>query len=347
MEYMTSTVRELSIKCLQLFEICLNTKRPESSNGEQQPGNEDSQRLPEYYKEGLYSRFECRLADFNLWIDGIGALAPSKASLDSRLSDRPIDLSLVKGNLTMLSQALENCKTLIERGLPAEESLLDIDSTLESLVALALAIRRTGRKSRLHKTDCLYNPEEHTELKQHLECIVILRPGMEGRETEHQYRLKVESLSPLQRHLIEANLRRRNRFIQAQLHSVGLKSRAPVLGQSHAWSYHQPLREPIDATTKDKSSSGASSMVLTPRPDGNLQLRPASVTTATYPNSKLEYSIGPQHKTESSPMTVITKITASARYPRPRFGSNQTLVQCPCCCQMLPVSEVKNDKTWR
>ncbi|KAH7191838.1 uncharacterized protein B0J16DRAFT_393889 [Fusarium flagelliforme] len=346
MEYMTSTASELSLKCLQLFELCLNTQRPQGSDSEEEPGNGTSPTLPEYYKESLFTRFECRMADFNLWIDGIGALAPSKASLDSRLRDRPIDLSLVKGNLTMLSQALENCKSLIERGLSAEESFLDIDSTLESLVALALAIRRTGRKSRLHKTDCLFNPEEHTELKQHLECIVILRPGMEGRESDHQYQLKVQSLSPLQRHLIEANLRRRNRFIQAQLHSVGLKSRASAVGQAHAWSYHQPLHEPIDATTENKSASEAPSIAFPPRPDEHLQSRPVSVTTATYPSSKLHYSVDLQHKTESSPMTVITKITASARYPRPRFGSNQTLVQCPCCCQMLSVAEVKNDKMW-
>ena len=247
----------------------------------------------------------------------------------------------------MLRQALADFKALIDRGLSVEESLLDIDSTLESLVALALAIRRTGRKSRLYKADRLFRPEEHIEFKRHLECIVILRPGPEVRESNHQYRWKVASLSPLQRHLIDANLRRRNRFIQAQLHSVGLKSRAPVLGLSDTRSNQQQLRKPAAVAPPDAPTPEAPSIVLGPQSDDSFPLPAGSITTATYPTSELEYKEPTQYRTESSPMTVITKITASACYPRPRFESNQRLVRCPCCCQMLSVSEVKNDKAWR
>ncbi|KAF4988157.1 hypothetical protein FGRMN_9925 [Fusarium graminum] len=124
-----------------------------------------------------YEQLEYRLADFNLWIDGIGALAPSKASLDSRLNERQIDLSLVKGNLVMLLQSLQDCLNLLKSQETLKESLLDIDSALESLVSLSLAIRKTGRRSRLHKADRLLSPEDHNELRRHLEAIILLRPG--------------------------------------------------------------------------------------------------------------------------------------------------------------------------
>lgn len=163
MDLMSLTARDLSNKCLEAFQTCLTfpSGDPDSSN---QHASHDE-------------RFEYRLADFNLWIDGIGALAPSKASLDARLSERPIDLSLVKGNLVMLFQSLEDCFNLLNDNGSLEDPLLDVDSALESLVNLSLAIRRTGRRSRLHKADRLFKPEEHAELRKHLEAIIVLRPG--------------------------------------------------------------------------------------------------------------------------------------------------------------------------
>ncbi|KAF5692417.1 1-phosphatidylinositol-4,5-bisphosphate phosphodiesterase [Fusarium denticulatum] len=212
MDLMSLTARDLSNKCLEAFQICLTFPCPDPGLSNQQASHDE--------------RFEYRLADFNLWIDGIGALAPSKASLDARLSERPIDLSLVKGNLVMLFQSLEDCLNLLEADGSLEDALLDIDSALESLVTLSLAIRRTGRRSRLHKADRLFKPEEHAELKKHLEAIVLLRPGSGPCFQDDEFQTKIKSLTPLQNHLVTADLKRRNRFIQAQLHSLGLKKRS-------------------------------------------------------------------------------------------------------------------------
>ncbi|RKK66050.1 hypothetical protein BFJ69_g15742 [Fusarium oxysporum] len=212
MDLMSLTARDLANKCLEAFQICLTFHSIDPSLSNQNAPHDE--------------RFEYRLADFNLWIDGIGALAPSKASLDARLSERPIDLSLVKGNLVMLFQSLEDCLDLLKDNGSLEDALLDIDSALESLVTLSLAIRRTGRRSRLHKADRLFNPEEHAELRKHLEAIVLLRPDPGPCCPSDEFRTKMKSLTPLQNHLITANLKRRNRFIQAQLHSLGLKKRS-------------------------------------------------------------------------------------------------------------------------
>ncbi|KAF5655147.1 1-phosphatidylinositol-4,5-bisphosphate phosphodiesterase [Fusarium sp. NRRL 25303] len=333
MDLMSLTAWELSNKCLEAFQTCLTFCSPDTGLSNQQASHDE--------------RFEYRLADFNLWIDGIGALAPSKASLDARLSERPIDLSLVKGNLVMLFQSLEDCLNLLNENGSLEDTLLDIDSALESLVTLSLAIRRTGRRSRLHKADRLFNPEEHAELRKHLEAIIVLRPGSGPCFRDNEFRTEVKSLTPLQNHLITANLKRRNRFIQAQLHSLGLKKRSVgfELPVTETAEQHDALApSPENRIGEINMPPSAPILETLNRP---LSV-PMSVTSASVPESKLQYKEPVSKRTESAPMTAITQITASARYPRPRIYDNeQKVVQCPCCCQTLPVSEAKNNNRWR
>ncbi|KAL5586815.1 hypothetical protein FOBRF1_016685 [Fusarium oxysporum] len=332
MDLMSLTARDLSNKCLEAFRICLTFHSIDPGLSNQHVPHDEP--------------FEYRLADFNLWIDGIGALAPSKASLDARLSERPIDLSLVKGNLVMLFQSLEDCLNLLKDNESLQDALLDIDSALESLVTLSLAIRRTGRRSRLHKADRLFKLEEHTQLRKHLEAIILLRPGPGPCYQDDEFQTKMKSLTPLQSHLVTANLKRRNRFIQAQLHSLGLKKRTV--------GFELPVLEAVEqASNPDPSSSGGKGEIAVPlASDTPEQARkpmqaPMSVTSASIPESKLEYKEPISKRMESTPMTVITQITASARYPRPRVSDNeQKVVQCPCCCQTLPVAEAKNNSRW-
>ncbi|EMT62884.1 hypothetical protein FOC4_g10001081 [Fusarium odoratissimum] len=156
----------------------------------------------------------------------------------------------------------------------------------------------------------------------------------------------MSSLTALQKHLVTANLKRRNRFIQAHLHSLGLKKRSvgfELLPQAMQ-----------QATAPAVSPEGKTRVALSPISTHTFyQLSeplpaPMSVTSASIPESKLEYKEPVSKRTESTPMTVITQITASARYPRPRISDNeQKVVQCPCCCQTLPVSEAKSNNRWR
>ncbi|KAM0193146.1 hypothetical protein ACHAPI_007876 [Fusarium lateritium] len=191
-------------------------------------------------------------------------------------------------NLIMLLQALDDCERLLANGLSLDETLLDIDSALESLVSLCLAIRRTGRKSRLHKADRLFGPQEHAELKKHLECIIVLRPNAEGRETDGDFQQKIESLTLVQQHLVTSNLRRRNRFIQAQLHSLGLKRRVH--------GFELPLYEPVEESmepvmTSQHQPPGNFDPVATGSPSQPNQHLPPTMsgTSASDPESKLEY----------------------------------------------------------
>ncbi|KAJ3549409.1 hypothetical protein NM208_g517 [Fusarium decemcellulare] len=328
MDLMELSAADISRKCLDSFNQCLAFRPSQDDNldTDGRSKDKDTQISPIAERQSLNERIEYRLADLNLWIDGIGALAPSKASLDSRLQERLIDLSLVKGNLIMLYQAVEDCKSLLGKQLPLEEALLDIDSALENLVSLSLAIRRTGRRSRLHKADRLFNPQEHNELKKHLECMLVLRPTKKGC---------------------------RNRFVQAQLHSIGLKKRRPDFEfptQEFSSEFNQltvPLQDqPADVLNPMATSILSHSKSL-PLKDNNVPPI-ISATSASIPESKLGYNDSARKNPDSSPRTEITQITASARYPRPRISSsNQQVIQCPCCCQTLPIPEVKDNDKWR
>ncbi|RMJ10278.1 hypothetical protein CDV36_010111 [Fusarium kuroshium] len=341
MDLLDLTAAELSQQCLDLFDRCLASRSLTQDIGKDQPSKDQ----PEAPSAG--ERLDYKLADFNLWIDGIGALASSKASLDWRLNERPIDLALVKGNLVMLYQSLEDYADLQDKHQALEEAILDIEAALGSLASLALAVRRTGKRSRLHKADRLFNEGEHSELKQHLECIAVLRPTEKG-YSSRRFKQKLEVLTPVQQRLVTANLRRRNRFLQARRHSTGLKRRNPELSsvsEDPVNQAHQPVFSPNLEIPIPAPSVIEQPLKLLKNSDAPT----ISGTSASVPESKLRYTDPSLKKPEvSTARTEVTRITATAHYPRPQLADdNQHMFQCPCCYQTMPVQEVKTNARWR
>lgn len=55
---------------------------------------------------------ENRLADFNLWVSGTGALAGGRASLDHRLRAKPEARAVIANLLRLLAGTVDKCKTL-------------------------------------------------------------------------------------------------------------------------------------------------------------------------------------------------------------------------------------------
>lgn len=55
---------------------------------------------------------EDRLADFNLWVSGTGALAGGRASLDHRLRAKPEARAVIANLLLLLSATVDKCKVL-------------------------------------------------------------------------------------------------------------------------------------------------------------------------------------------------------------------------------------------
>ncbi|KAH7175220.1 hypothetical protein EDB81DRAFT_635356, partial [Dactylonectria macrodidyma] len=155
---------------------------------------------------------ETRQADLRLWADGVGATARGTASLERRSRERPDDLLLVKTILVMLADFVEDYSTLLKTGVPTDDAVHRVDSTIENLALIGVAIRRTGRASRRRRADARFDLAEYHELRRHLECIIPLRSSKSGLKDE----LNLSSLTVVQKRLIKANLRRRHRFVIAQ-----------------------------------------------------------------------------------------------------------------------------------
>jgi hypothetical protein len=317
---------------------------------------------------------ENRLADFNLWADGVGALAKPGLSLDSRFRDRPDDLRLVKAILIMLADFLDEYGGSDDH---PEEHLRNVDSSIKNLAMLGVAIRRTGRASRNRKADRTFDPGEHQELKRHLECIILLRPVEDTPQSvaldlsavdtfrpddseRHELiaselnklaasridGLGESKLSDIQKRVVEANLRRRHRFLLAQKRHretiFGNSQRGPEAAVSEqGLSAEEAPRAPL------RGGLAASPRVGASRGKGQLAPTVAGLSTASTAEGTLRYNPLPRRATTVA-KTQITSIAADAEFPRPPPPSpDRRISKCPCCCQSLLSEVFKEPSQWR
>lgn len=329
------SIAELTRQCVSAFETCVH-----------------------YERLMKHQWVENRFADFNLFIDGVGALSASSASLDSRFESRPDDLVLIKSVLKMLKDFLFQCIKCAEAQSSTDAATKRVDSSLENLALIAVAIRKTGKRSRLERADRRFNPEEHTELRDLLRILCLRQnsrkeAGNDAVRNDFKFRKlstqecittsKEFELSEPQQRLIEVNLHRRNRFLRAQEHSQKLKAR-----QSEEPAKFDDTREETDAEIKRLPNAEAVSQGnirnITREPGKRIILQ-----APTIPETKASTAEGGfqfrKAKTPSQPaMTAITILTAAAQYPEaPQTCQKSSMFKCPCCCQVLP-AEIGIDK---
>jgi hypothetical protein len=296
---------------------------------------------------------QTRLADLRLWADSVGAVAHAKASLDSRFKDHPNDILFIRNLLSMLEGFLKECLVAASHKADLRDIITNIDSTIDSLAFIGVQIRRSGRRSRIRKADDSFdqNRDKYRKLRAHLACVVSSKPTSEGRLTYkgnniHNVDYFAEmKLPPIQERLVEANLRRRHRFQEAQRHSAELNDHSakvspPVIPHHfiHDATQHISLMQDIVAAMRRQQLS-----------------RPAptwkdAFTLPTTSASGVDSQWGGfQNKGQpGSTVTRLTAITAKARYPGARKLSNadQKLAKCPCCCQAIPAAELEGSR-WR
>lgn len=283
-------------------------------------------------------------ADFKLWVDSVGAVAQGRGSLDSRFSHRPDDIYLIKELIILLQIVLTECITASSKE-STDEVLGKIGSILRDLIAIGVAIRRSGRKFRLQKADASFdhNRDEYRDLQAHLATLVMSSPSEGPRTLVYQDRSEPSQLSPIQHRLVEANLRRRHRFMEMQRHSHLLKD--PM---------ESPLWEGIGhiLTTMGPSSSQKVSDIYSVKP-GHTKSTTTSMaqsnsmtvveTIASIPETGFR---GLQRGGRiDSTVTRITAITAAARYPRAKLSNSEQLsFKCPCCCHAIPIQEAEGNR---
>ncbi|KAH8812802.1 hypothetical protein F5884DRAFT_671604 [Xylogone sp. PMI_703] len=308
--------------------------------------------------EGEYkTHIQTRLADLRLWADSVGATAQAKASLDSRFQHRPDDIYFIRELLSMLQGFLKECFAAANNKFDVRDIITNIDSTVDSLALIGVEIRRSGRKSRLRKADDSFdqNRDRYRKLRAHLACVITSKPTKEGRPKDESNGVHSADyfsnmkLQPIQERLVEANLRRRHRFMEAQRHSHGLKDPSMkafhtiipqkfiTMAAVHTAQEVSPMQDKKVAATMLQKQAANSPRKDTPT---------IPTTSASGLDSKWG---GLQNKRRpGSTVTRITAITAAAKYPKAKTSSNldQKLIKCPCCCQAIPATELE-DSQWR
>ena len=296
---------------------------------------------PQSSKEGL----ETRLADFNLWVSGVGAIAKPGLSLDSKLQRWPDDLAMVKSVLLMLSDSLEHYASLSQAEKSSHHGVQNIDSAIRNLALIGVAIRRLGKASRSRRADRTFNPDKYPELRKHLECVLLLRPTEEGR---HPDELDPSKLSSLQQRLIDANLRRRHQFLLAQRRSRNqevAQTKLPVL-EVTSFADDTPAKD----TRPDDSQNPESSLDHPSTAKGETPLLAPTISgfsRASTVEGPLDYAPAKPY-IPGTTKTQITSIASDAEFPHPPIiPEDREIFQCPCCCQSLPVETFKDSKLWK
>jgi hypothetical protein len=232
-------------------------------------------------------------------------------------------------------------------GLPAvvdarlREAMRTTDAILSQLARIAVAIRRSGTRSRLHKADQSFRAKEHKVLEDHLRAVVLYRLGILLAEFDKSEPDKV------QQRLIRCNLRRRHRFIYAQRHAGELERvrQAPKPTEMVARISQKAERHTLNPG--DRASRRVENV---PQADANLSAQPgASEKTGTTASAISESHALPKDPILSQ--TAPTQVSATATridYPRPPLEAQKGALsfQCPCCCQTFPAMIAK-DSHWK
>lgn len=313
------------------------------------------------------------MADFNIWIFSMGATARRRASLDSRLTSSPGTRKVIIELLHLLDRLICQCKGFgqdagapnpasmhsddenvpevypsLGQDLPRsfspwsdasdtedeqpshgiigqDNSLLGkmrhIETLLDQLARISVAIRRSGNHSRLQKADQRLNPDEHQEFRDHLILILLRRPG------------HITELTEVQKRLVDANIRRRNRFVYAQTHAEHLDMAHHRPQSHHAVSQSIAAGHPEDPM-QEKSET-------------NLPTRSevGTTTTATTIDNPSILDVTLFRLPEAT--TAMSSTVVKIKYPGPpKVKWDAKLFKCPCCCQALPAELTQNEK-WK
>lgn len=226
------------------------------------------------------------------------------------------------------------------------EVMKHTDDTLDQLIRLGVAIRKSGTNARLRKADSSFNQGDHKDLQQYLTLNLLVEASKqqanEMKNTEERIIDPAQSydrLSPEQQHLIIANLRRRHRFLYARRHQKKLKGPLDINLVHETKRAAQFVEAPKSAAPghPTKTSKGKPDVYETPHDSG------MTVTTA----SAVEDDVLNTVATPSQAASRVSVTTARMDYPSPppaRDGMRS--FKCPCCYQTLPVM-FRERSRWR
>ncbi|KAJ6024228.1 hypothetical protein N7540_005025, partial [Penicillium herquei] len=218
-----------------------------------------------------------------------------------------------------------------------EEAMHNVESIIDQLARLAVAIRRSGRRSRLQKADQLFKPEDHQELRNHLVTMFLHKLGL---LKESNDAIDSSKLSDVQMRLIDCNLRRRNRFIYAQSHSQGL---VPVKVDSRI---QVQMSQSVEISEKRETIAAHGSISSQKEVDVQTVTTLRTGTSASAISASFLFPTINQTAPSAS-SSIMSSTVIDLDYPRPPKIMNAShIFRCPCCCESLPVAMANKNK-WR
>ncbi|KAJ5718314.1 hypothetical protein N7488_003960 [Penicillium malachiteum] len=220
---------------------------------------------------------------------------------------------------------------------PVEEAMYNVESIIDQLARLAVAIRRSGRHSRLQKADQLFKQEDHKELRDHLVAMLLHKLGL--LKGSHDV-TDSSKLSDVQMRLIDCNLRRRNRFLYAQKHSRGL---APVKMDSQV---QIQMMQSTEISVKREAKTTHGSISSQKEVDIRTVTTLRTGTSASAMSASFLFPTADQMMPSTS-SSIMSSTIIDLDYPRPPKIMNPShIFRCPCCCESLPVAMANRNK-WR
>ncbi|OTA57630.1 hypothetical protein K449DRAFT_131949 [Hypoxylon sp. EC38] len=217
-----------------------------------------------------------------------------------------------------------------------------IEQILDNLLRLIVAIRKAGSGSRFRRADELYRPSDYLARRRYLELIIQTRLSLRG---EKSPQVGYHNITTAQVRLIEANLRRRNRFLYFQTHSEKLSLDRTISGQA---SNKRPGAKP-DAT-KLPTLAPSSRDPVAPT-DPAVTPDPTPLLTDTNASELITKSgVSPTAVPTPShiaPSQVTSVVAGKVVYPQPPpLPTGHQSFKCPCCCQSLPTI-FRDKKIWK
>lgn len=216
------------------------------------------------------------------------------------------------------------------------------EAHLDQLIRLGAALRKSGTASRLQKADATFNPADHNDLKEHLNLLLLTRPMRNSIPSN----ISPAELTPSQRLLINANLRRRNRFTYAKRHAKKLAAFDNVGLEVPAVTYVKVSGREEEGTmelSEATSAEQANLLVETSKPAATVLTD--TTASALEPAVKEELLKLPTPSQQASTRLSVTATKLEYPNPPPRTGTMNTFI-CPCCFQALPITHMER-RRWR
>lgn len=221
----------------------------------------------------------------------------------------------------------------LSSGNPLHENMQNIELMLDQLARIAVAVRRSGKRSRLQKADQRFKLEEHEDLQKHLITVLLARPEFSKEQIEPS------KLSKVQQRLIYCNLKRRNRFLYAQQHSKWLDpdtAGRPSQAQTIETIGTRPPTDGGAAKEKQKSLPLSEEAA-------NPTIRTGTSASAVSDSLALSRALIPA----PAASTVMSSTVIDIKYPSPpKIKEGARVFTCPCCCQTLPATLLEENR-WK